>query len=140
MMALSSLVSQKESLSTYGVFKEVHTPLLVFQSNAFRHIRRNYHLTRVDFIVLTAGHMMQEESLLRYFDSQGLNKVLMGVGSNLVFKSLNKLKMYDMVALREDRKRRRRFRVTEKGMVCIQSFIQYYHYTLSIYDENKYNY
>jgi hypothetical protein len=140
MTALNLLVSRKESLSNYGVFKEAHTPLLVFQSNALRHIRRNYHLTRVDFIVLTAGRMMQEDSLLRYFDSQGMNKVLIGVGANLVFKSLDKLRRYGMVALREARKRRRRFCVTEKGMACIQSFIQYYNYTLSIYDQNKYTY
>jgi hypothetical protein len=136
MKGVSFIAKKKESFRTYGVFSEVHTPLLVFQANTLSHISRRYYITKADFIVLAAGHMIQSDSLLKYFDSPSLLTAVNGVSNNAIFRSIKRLLRRGLIDVKERKKRLRRFMVTDKGLACIQSYIQWYNYTLALYNDS----
>lgn len=116
----------RRSFSDYGIFKNIHIPILVFQTNTLRRIYNEYHLTRVDFLVLSAGFTIQKNSLMPYFDNPDLSNLLSGVGHNVLYKSLRRLLRRGIVALMEKRRNCRRFYITPKGLACINAFTQYF--------------
>jgi hypothetical protein len=126
MKAYNLSVRNKENLSEYGIFKNLHVPLLVFQANTLRHIRRRYHITKLDFIVLAAGSIIQEKNLNQFFDSSQIGRTVVGISHNVLYKSLTRLLEQKLIVQVCHRKSQRRFILTEKGKASIQSFLQYY--------------
>jgi hypothetical protein len=59
-------------------------PLLVFQENTLKRIRRDFAITNKDFVVLAAGYMIQKNNYLAYFDNVELVKTLVGVTRHIV--------------------------------------------------------
>jgi|WetSurMetagenome_2_1015567.scaffolds.fasta_scaffold42358_2 hypothetical protein len=130
MEVLNKVLKKRETFRTYGVFKEIHTPLLVFQLISFLRLQRNYHVTRLDFIVLTAGNMAQGASLLKQFTSSDILPILVGVYPKVIYKCLSRLNRYGLIAQQERKKRCKRYQITDKGKACILAFVQYYNSSL----------
>jgi hypothetical protein len=133
MRAFKNHVRRQTAFNEYGVFKDIHIPLLVFQPDALRHVKRRFRLTRVDFLVLSAGFTVQKNTFCGEFTSPQLIETLRGVGSNLVYKSLNHLMKLGLIRLEKAKKSNRRFLITEQGIACIQSFVQHYNSNISAY-------
>jgi len=133
MKAFKNHVRHQTLFSEYGVFKDIHIPLLVFQANALRHVSRKFHVSRVDFLVLSAGFTIAKNSLMSNFQSPQISKTLTGVSPNVVYKALNRLLKNRLIALGDNRQINRRFVITDHGLACIQSYVQSYNNTISNY-------
>ena len=124
---------EEKTFKRYGVFKSIHVPLLVFQYNAFNKLRSRYGVTRLDFLVLSAGHLIESNSLIKCFDLARLKGAITGISQTLLFKSLNKLREQGYIELKEQKKSKRRYYITEKGFGCIAAFTELFNHAVCKY-------
>lgn len=134
MKTFKNIAGGRRSFSEYGIFKNIHVPILVFQQNAMHRIHLDYHVTRVDFLVLSAGFTIQRNSLLPYFANTDLIKLIPGVGKNIFYLALRRLQRRGMIALKEKRTHNRRFCITTQGMACIAAFTQLFNTCIGEYE------
>jgi predicted transcriptional regulator len=129
----------RTNLMKPNIFTDVHVPLLVFQANTLKRVNRDYRITRTDFTVLAAGYMIEKQNILQQFDSPQLHKTVVGISRNVVFTCIERLIKKGLFLVKENRKNRRIFRLTDKGKACINSFVQHFSLTISMYEDDHHN-
>lgn len=134
MTVYKTCLEKRPNFMKPNIFLDIHVPLLVFQANTLTRIYRDYRITRADFTVLAAGYTVEQQNILREFANPELTKTIVGVSRNVVYKCLNKLLKKGLIVLKEQKKNRRTFKLTEKGKACINSFVQYFSYTITNYE------
>jgi predicted transcriptional regulator len=111
---------------------------LVFEANTLKKINRDYRVTRAEFTVLAAGYTIESQNILRQFGNPELTKTIVGVSRNVVYRCLLKLLKRGLILLKEKKKNRRTFKLTDKGRACIGSYIQSFSYTISLSEREHY--
>jgi predicted transcriptional regulator len=133
MGAFKNHVRKETDFGEYGVFNDIHIPLLVFQPNALLHVKKIFQVSRVDFIVLAAAIAILKKNYHIAFTSSQLREMVVGVNENVIYKCLTRLKKRGLIALKEERQCNRRFTITDRGKACIQSYVQSYNDTITKY-------
>jgi len=133
MKAFKNHVRKETGFDKYGVFKDIHIPLLIFQPNALLQVKKKFQVSRVDFIVLAAAFTIQKNNFYIAFTSPELKGMVIGFNENVIFRCLTRLQKKGLIALKEERKCNRRFTITDRGKACIQSFVQSYNDTITKY-------
>jgi hypothetical protein len=119
--------------TTWSLFRNVHLPLLVFQPKALSHVEKTYRVSRTGFFILAAGYTIQGNVFAHTFTTRQLRDTLPGIPTISIYRGINSLLQYGLISSQGTRQSNRRFVLTDKGLGCIQSFVQTYNASIASY-------
>ena len=108
----------------------------MFQANSFKRVNYLFRITRTGFTVLAAGYTIEKQKILRQFITSQLTKTFVGISQIFVFIRLKRPLRREFIVVKSNTKNLLTYRRTDRGKACINSFVQHFRLTISIYKDD----